>query len=136
MDPHQSSLAMKLASVVKVWADSFRSRLTDRVLRGDADLPEGYVIASGGTRRKIVDLEQFEKVATRYVSPDELKRAADYSFGPIEELISEKAPRGSKTAMVKAFQSDLFEAGAVAPGEPYAFLRVKSEKKEKNECPT
>lgn len=129
MDRHQSSLALKLAATVKIWADSFRSRTTDRVLRGDADIPEGYVIAQSSTRRSISNVEQFKTVALKYVDADTLSKAADYSFGPIEEAITEKAPRGSKKATVEQFQQDLLDTGAVIPGDAYPFLRVRSEKK-------
>lgn len=129
LDPHQSSLAMQLASVVKIWADGFRQRTTDRVLRGDAVIPDNYTLAQGGGRRSIVDIAKFKQVALKYVSPEELALGADYSFTPIEEKITEKAPRGTKTKTLEAFQKELLASGAVKPGDSYTFLRVKSEKK-------
>jgi hypothetical protein len=129
LDPHQSSLAMQLSSVVKIWADGFRQRTTDRVLRGECCIPEGYSIAQGGGRRSIEDMEKFKKTALKYVTPEELARGADYSLTPIEEAITEKTVRGQKTKVLEAFQKELVDSGAVKPGDKFTFLRVKSEKK-------
>jgi len=60
-----------------------------------------------------------------------LDEAISYTFGPIEEKISEKAPRGSKKSQVEAFQKACEEAGAVKKGEPYFFLRAVADKTSK-----
>lgn len=131
LDEHQSGLAMLLSQVVKIWADGFRQRTTDRVLRGECAIPEGFTISQGAGRRSIGNIEQFRKVATRYVTPEELAAAADYSITPIEETITTKAVRGTKTKILEQFQQELIDSGAVTPGEKFTFLRVKAEKKEK-----
>jgi hypothetical protein len=135
LDPHQSSLAMTLASVVKIWADGFRQRTTDRVLRGECVIPDNYTLSQGGGRRSISNIEEFKKVALKYVTPEELAKGADYTFKPIEDTITANTPRGKKTAMVEQFQKECLESGAVKPGDKYTFLRVKSEKKEKSSDP-
>lgn len=131
LDPSQSALAMTLSSVVKIWADGFRQRTTDRVLRGECVIPEGYTVAQGGGRRSIADMDKFKKVALKYLTPEELAKGADYSFTPLEEVITEKTPRGKKTKMVEQFQKDCIEAGAVKPGDKYTFLRVKADRPNK-----
>jgi hypothetical protein len=53
MDPHNTQLALRLAAVMKIWADAFKSRVTDRVLSRQCDAPEGYCIQERDGRRKI-----------------------------------------------------------------------------------
>jgi hypothetical protein len=129
LDPVNTSLALKLATVVKVWADGFRGRVTARVLDGRAEMPEGYELGQSTTRRKLASVDAFKKIALEYVSEEELAKAADYTFTAVETAISEKTVRGKKEATVKEFQQKLVESGAVQPGEPFTFLRNKSEKK-------
>jgi hypothetical protein len=131
LDAHQSALAMTLSSVVKIWADGFRQRNLDRVLQGKCDMPEGYALAQGGGRRKIDNLEIFKQVALKYLTPEELAREADYHLTPIEETISNKTPRGKKTAMVDQFQKELLSSGSVKPGDNFTFLRVAGAKDKK-----
>ena len=138
MDEHQSGLAMMLSSVVKIWADGFRQRTTDRVLRGECVIPEGYVIAQGGGRRAIADMKKFTDVALKYLTPEELSKGADYTFKPLEDAITDKTPRGKKTKVLEQFQKECTETGAVKPGDKYTFLRVKADKpaeKEKSSEP-
>lgn len=131
LDEHQSGLAMLLSQVVKIWADGFRQRTTDRVLRGECAIPAGFSISQGAGRRKIGDMEQFKKVALKFVTPEELAKAADYSITPIEDAITTKAVRGTKTKVLNSFQQELIDTGAVVPGDKFTFLRVKAERKEK-----
>jgi hypothetical protein len=133
LDPHQTTLAMKLATVVKIWADGFRGRVTARVLEGRQDLPEGYEIAQSNSRRTLASPEAFKQISLKYVDAPTLEKAASYTFGDIEEAISTAAPRGKKQSTVAKFQQELIEKGAVKPGEPYTFLKVKAEKKETKE---
>lgn len=135
LDPHQSSLAMTLSQVVKIWADGFRQRTTDRVLRGECAIPEGFNISQGAGRRSIVDMDKFKQTALKYVTSEELAKGADYSLTPIEEAITTKTIRGQKTKVLEAFQKELIDSGAVKPGDKFTFLRVKTEKKEKVVAP-
>lgn len=133
LDPHQSSLAMTLSQVVKIWADGFRQRTTDRVLRGECAIPEGFNISQGAGRRSIANMDKFKETALKYVTSEELAKGADYSLTPIEEAITAKTVRGQKTKVLDAFQKELIDSGAVKPGDKFTFLRVKAEKKEKVE---
>lgn len=128
LDPKNTKLALNLASVVKTWAEAFRRQVTDRVLRRDAELPEGMKIQEMPGRRSIVDIAKFKEIALRFVSPEVYETALDASFGPIEEAISEKAPRGSKEATVKEFQAELETLGAVERSPGFSFLKVVGKK--------
>lgn len=128
-DPHQTGLALQLASVVKIWAESYRSRKHAQVLEGRADMPEGYELGESSTRRSIIDMKKFKKVALRFVDKQVLDDAADYTFGPIEKTITTTSPRGQKKMRVEEFQKALLDEKAVKPGEPFTFLRVKASEK-------
>ncbi len=131
MDPHNTKLALNLASVVKTWAEAFRRQVTDRVLRRDAEIPDGMKIQEMPGRRKIISLAKFKEIALRYVSPEVYEKALDASFGPIEEEINDKAPRGSKESTVKEFQVTLESLGAVERGPGFSFLKVEGRKNTK-----
>jgi hypothetical protein len=126
MDGKQTTLALRLAAVLKIWCDAFRRQVTDRVIRGDAEMPAGYKLQEMA-KREIVDPAKFRTTALLYMTSEEFDRTLEPSFGPIESLISEKAPRGSKAARVKEFQAALLGGGAVKMGDKFSFLRVTTE---------
>ena len=129
-DPAQTSLGLRLASVLKIWCDAFRKQVTDRVIRGDAPLPEGQRIQEM-SKREIVDQDKLHQAALRYLTEQEWQTTLDTSFGAIEDLISERAPRGQKEATVKEFRQSLLDCGAVKMGDKFSFLRAIAEKKQK-----
>lgn len=122
-DPHNTSLGMRLASVVKVWAEAFRAQVTDRVLARRADMPEGFKIESK-SNREIVDMEKLKKIALTYLTQAEYETTLSTTFGALEELISDKAPRGSKKAALEDFKKKLEEEVAVKRSDPYSFLKA------------
>jgi len=124
-----TTLAMRLSQVLAVWAKSFRSQVTDRVIRGDAPVPSGFKLASGSTGREVVKPDEFRKIALTQLTEAEYASISPVpGFGAVEELVKEKAPRGSKKAAVEDFQKQLMDSGAVVPGNSYIFLRATSEK--------
>jgi len=128
-DPKNIAIGLRLSAVLKVWCDAFRSSVTNRVIaRPDMEIPPGYKLQSRADR-EIQDKQLFKSVALRYVTEQELDGAVTYTFGPIEEKISEKAPRMRKSATVEEFQKACEAAGAVKKGDPYYFLRAVAEKK-------
>lgn len=129
MDPKNASLALRLAQVVKIWSEGFRATTTDRVVRGDAEVPEGYTFGTG-QRREIVSLPKFKEIALRYMTEAEYHECLSVEFGPIEKKIQDAAPRGSKKASLESFQELLASEGATEKGTPYTFLRVKTASKE------
>jgi uncharacterized protein DUF2800 len=129
-DKASAALGIRLCQVMAVWAKAFRSQLTDRVLRGVQEIPEGFKVAEGGGNREIVDKDKFRAATLKYVTEAELAALADYTFGSVEELISDKAPRGSKKATLETYQADLLAQGAVKKGEKYSFLKAVSKKED------
>lgn len=127
-DPKETSLGMRLARVVKVWADAFTSRTADRVMRGAAELPEDFEVHVQA-RRSIADSALCKEIALRYLSPEEYAATLEPTLTALEKAISAKAPRGDKKATVENFGQALLDAKAVDPGQPVAYLRaVPSEK--------
>ncbi len=122
-DPKQTALGLRLASVLKVWCDAFRRQLTERILRGDAPLPPGQKIQEM-QKRELIDVAKFKTVALKYLTDAEYQGALEPTFGAIETLISEHAPRGQKKAAVEEFQAALLESGAVKKGDKFSFLRA------------
>ena len=125
-DPKNSTLGMRLAQLVSTWAYAFRSLTTDRVLRGDAPVPEGYEIAQGAGKRKIIDKDKFRDAALKYVTKEIYDSTVSPHLGAVEEKIKEGAPRGQKDSTVKQFKAELIELGAVEPGRKYPLLKAKS----------
>jgi hypothetical protein len=125
-DPHQTSLAMRLSQVLAIWAGAFRAQVTDRVLRQEAAMPEGFVLQSKSNREVAIPAE-FKKVVLRYLSEQEYADIAPVpGFGVVEDLVKERAPRGSKKAAIENLQRELEDSGAVVKGESYSFLRAVS----------
>lgn len=124
-----TSLAMRLSQVLSVWAGAFRTQTTDRVLRGDADIPAGFSLEQR-QKREVIDERKFKEVALRYLTEEEYKSICPVpGFGDTENIVKEKAPRGSKKAAVEDFQKELIADGAVSKGDPYCFLKATPSEK-------
>jgi hypothetical protein len=118
---------LRLAGVLKIWSEAFRRQASDRIIRGDAPLPPGQRIQEM-QKRIVVDDDKLRGVALRFLTSEEYSSTLSPTFGDLEDLISEKAPRGQKEATVKEFQQALFDAGAVKLGDKFSFLRAVAEK--------
>lgn len=127
LDSANTKLAMELAAVLKIWGDAFRRQVTDRVMRGDAVMPEGYGPQTI-QKRELVSMENYKKVALRYLNAQEWESCLDTTFSAVEKKIALKAPRGVKETTVKEFQAQAASEGATKLGEPISFLKVVSEK--------
>jgi len=130
-DPHNTSLAMRLSAILAVWAKSYRSATTDRVIRRDADCPEGFVLTPH-TDRIVKNVEALRQVALKYISEKEYDAllSKEPPFGTLEDAIKDKAPRGQKNALLKKFQAEIMECGAVSKSDSYTYLRAVANKKE------
>jgi|SRR5579859_232879 len=124
MDPNQTKLALQLASIVSVWAKAFKSVLSDRVLRGDAPVPIGFSLQTT-EKRELVDLKKYREAALDYITAAEFASTLDTTFGAVEGLIAEKAPRGQKQAWVEKFKKQVEELGAVVKQPPFTFLKAR-----------
>lgn len=121
-DPANVKLGWQLAQVVEAWATSWRQVITNRVLCGGKP-PEGYKLVTR-SKREIVDAKKYREIAITRLTPEEYDGTLKPSLTAVEDLISEKAPRGGKTAAVKQFSEELQSAGAVVEGESSAFLKA------------
>lgn len=119
-------MGMRLASLVTTWAAAFKNLTTDRVLRGAAPVPEGFFIAQGTGKRKIVDNDKFKTTALQYISEEIYNASTAPQLGKIELAIKNNAPRGQKDSTVDQFKDALIEAGAVEKGRSYLCLKAKS----------
>jgi len=123
--PENTTLGLRLSQVVAVWAKSYRTVITDRVIRGDAQPPEGFRIESR-SEREIEAPKKYEDIALGYFTKQEYDATLSVTFGSVEKKISEKAPRGQKTATVDEFKQKLEDQGAVERGHSYSFLKATS----------
>ena len=120
------TLGLQLASLVKAWAEAYRSAVTNRVVRGEADCPPGQKLVST-TRRLVADANKFKEAALKWMTEAEFLATFTPEFGPTEKIISAKAPRGQKGAAVEKFGESLEAAGAVKKSAPVVFLRAVAE---------
>lgn len=132
-----TTLGLRLAQVLAVWAGAYKTQVTDRVIRlagatGELIPPPGYVVQRRQDR-EIADAAKFKEVTLRFLKQTELDPLATYTFGKVEEAIKDKAPRGSKTSTVEQYQTELINSGSVVKGDPYSFLRPVSVSKKKSE---
>lgn len=122
--PEETQLCMDLTGVVKEWAEAFRSRTTDRVLRGDAQPPTGFTL-SYFTKRKIVDPDKLREVCLKFMSAKEYDALRGHpGFGDLEDVIREKTPRGQKDLAIDQFGAALLEGGAVSQGPKIPYLKA------------
>jgi hypothetical protein len=129
LNDHDTTLGLRLAQVMEVWARAFKGQTTDRILRGAAAVPTGYTLQSR-SGRDVVNVDTFFRIALKYVSADEYTSLSEPpGFTKLEKVIKDRAPRGQKEGAVKEFAEDLIESGAVVRTAPYTFLRAEAPKK-------
>lgn len=134
-DVAQTEMGLKLAQVLLVWCGAFKRQVTDRILRGEAPIPPGQKIQEM-QKRQVVDLVKLKETALRYMTPLEYESTLDTTFGALEEIVSEHAPRGSKSSLVEDFGKALLDSGAVKLGDKFSFLRSIPQKKDKTKTET
>jgi len=124
-DPKDVDMGLRLADVVKVWAESFRRQATEKTIEDAEFVPAGYTLVTM-QKRKILDSRKFADMAKEFLPVElrvEIEKLFDIPITPVEDLISASAPRGQKEATVEKFGAAVAEAGIVELGNPYAFLR-------------
>lgn len=134
-DPKDVDMGIRLADVVKVWAEAFRRQATEKTIENLDFVPEGYTLVTM-QKRKLLDARKFADMAKTFLPPEvreEVEKLFDIPLGPVEDLISAAAPRGQKERTVEEFGQRITDAGIVELGNPFAFLRQskKSDKKQK-----
>lgn len=123
-----TSVGLRLASVMEAWAKAFKATITDRVLRRDSEVPAGYKLQTRATR-KIIDRAKYKEAALAFLSPEQYDETLEPALGKVEDLISESAPRGQKKARVEEFGEIILANGAVEKSAPYTFLMAEPKKK-------
>jgi hypothetical protein len=132
-DSKDTALCLRLGQIVVTWAEAFKRITTDRVIRGESDIPVGYTLQKK-SNRELVDKAMFKTVAQRYVTAAELEGIAEYGLGNLEGLISDAAPRGTKTAKIEEFKTALLSSGAMQKGPEFSFLKAVAVKKDKQQA--
>lgn len=117
--------ALKFFAVMKSLAEAYRSAATNKAMCDEDFMPDGYMITTM-TRRKVVDNVRFvETLRNLGLTNDEILAAAEFTLGPVEKYISERAPRGKKKAAVAELGELLAANGATEEGAPVSMLRLK-----------
>lgn len=132
-NPADVDMGLRLADVMKVWAEAFRRQATEKTIENMDFVPEGYTLVTI-QKRKLLDARKFADMAKTFLPPEvreEVEKLFDIPLGPVEELISAAAPRGQKERTVEEFGQRISDAGIVELGNPFAFLR-QSKKSDKS----
>lgn len=116
---------LALCAVLGTWATAYRGRITDRVVRRDADVPDGFTLATG-SKRGVKDVQKLREVSQQYLTKEEYDAllSQEPPFGALEQAVQDKAKRGQKAATLREFQTKMLESGAVEKGEPYTYLKA------------
>lgn len=116
---------LALCAVMGVWAAAYRGRITDRVIRRDADVPDGFTLTTG-SKRSVTDVKKLREVSQQYLTKEEYDAllSQEPPFGTLEQAVQDKAPRGQKAATLREFQTKIIESGAVTKGDPYTYLKA------------
>lgn len=113
----------RLAQVIETWAKSV-SRILNTRAQNEGLVPLGYKLIPSADR-VVRDLPGFRDVAMAYGVPETvLNEASSIAIGKVEKHISERAPKGGKTAAVKQFGAELEARGCVVKDTPTFSLRM------------
>lgn len=129
-DPAKVSQGMKLAQVVSIWAESYRKNASQKSINEENFIPEGYILVQG-TRTKIKNARAVGDTAKKFLKPEDTEKVEalyDIALTPLDKLISTSAARNTKEKTVEAFRAAIVENGAAEMGNPYAFLRLSTDK--------
>lgn len=129
-----TTLGLQLAQVVTVWAKSFKTQITDRIIRGAAELPVGHILQTKRDR-EVSDVAAFRSVALRHITEKQLQDASTIRFGAVEDAIKDATPRGAKKAAIESFNEELKTANAITYGQPYTFIKSVPTKNENEKNP-
>lgn len=125
-DPKQVELGIRLADVVKTWADAFRRQATEKAICDETFVPSGYQLVSMPGRTKILDVPEVERIARTFLPTEyhgALEKLREIPITRIDELISLVSRRGEKESTIERFREALIEAGVIERGEPFPVLR-------------
>ncbi len=124
-DPDDVSRGFKVASVMEKWAKAYRAQGSAKAIDDPNFMPEGFDIVVMA-KREVKDARKLADIAKTFLPPEQqasVEKLFDLSLGPLEELISAAAARGTKEKTVDEFGEAALAAGAVERGPEFAFLR-------------
>lgn len=125
-DPKDVSFGIKLAQVVKTWAEAYRAQATAKSLTDPNFIPAGYILVPM-ERRKIKSAKKLGTLALKFVKPEyaeKIEELYDIPITKVEKLIELSTPRGEKKKAVEAFGEALLKEGIAEAGKPYGILRM------------
>lgn len=125
-DPRQVELGIRLADVVRTWADAFRRQATERAICDENFIPAGYILVQSPGRTKILNVSGVEDIARQFLPPEyhaALEKLREVPITKIDDLISLVSKRGEKESTVESFRDALMEAGVIERGLPFPCLR-------------
>lgn len=115
-DPSTLENVYGIAKVVSNWADTFRSKMVVMAKEG-FEFPT-LRLRSMGHMKRCADNEKLVEVAIEYgLTEVELLSTASFPLGKIAKAISDKAPKGEKSAKQKEFLDDLDSHGIIETSE-------------------
>jgi hypothetical protein len=115
-DPTTLENVYGIAKVVSNWADTYRSKVVVMAKEG-LEFPTLRLRSMGQTKR-CSDNEKLVEVAVDYgLTESELLSNASFPLGKISKAISDKAPKGEKSAKQKEFLDDLHSRGIIETSE-------------------
>lgn len=129
-DPAQVSIGIKLAQIVKLWAESFRRNATQKAIHDEDFIPDGYVLVPSA-KIKLLHPRKVGDIAKRFVPAEQSEKVDalfDVKITHLDELVELMAPRGKKTETSEAFRKALIEEGAAEMGQSYSTLRMATDK--------
>ncbi len=124
-DPAQIKTGLELSAVIKVWAEAYRTQVTNKTIDDQKFIPDGYMLVQN-QKRKILKPKALGDFAKTFLPPEHHEKVEalyDIALGGLEDLISTAAPRGEKEKTVDQFSEKALEAGLMELGTPFAFLR-------------
>lgn len=123
-DPVEAGHALKLADLMKTWAEATRRQITLRVIEG-APEPEGYHLVES-QKRDVKDTKKVAEVAKASfgLADADIVACSKILITHIEDAVQDKAPRRGKKKALDNFRKAIREAGAVEDGAEVVCLRM------------
>lgn len=129
-DPTQAALGLRIAGILKTWAEAYRTQVTAKTVEDPNFTPTGYRLTQM-SKRSVVSAKKLAELAKDFLPEcerDKVDELFDIPIGGLEKLISVNALRGSKEKTVEHFGTKALEEGFLKEGTPFAVLRQDTTK--------
>jgi hypothetical protein len=121
--PEEAASALKFYAVMKELCESYRMMCTNRAVEDENWTPVGYSIVPS-VRRTIIDKQKFYDTIRPLLSESDFLNSIDFTFGPVEEAVQLRAPRGKKKAALQELKDLLRVSGATEESDPIYSLHM------------